>query len=382
MDKNNIHIDENIDNTISNDQLNEATSVVAGQDGGELVSQADCAEKGSECAQNAQESVECAENCDNAEQSEGDECSETAQEAQEECKESKAKKFGKAFVKELPKIGIIILSALLYATGIELFVSGNGFVTGGAWGIALMIEHVFGVPSGYMILALNIPLLILAVIFLGWKFAAYTFLFVGTQSLFSSLVGLIEIQKPILTGDSQQLLSAIVAGAIMGVGLAMCLRFGGCTGGTDIISVILQKKKLPISVPWIIFTINAIIISASYFVYGGLEAIVFSLILEFVASKVSDAILSGFTGAVRFEIVTAKGEELRDAIIHRMDKGATVISAKGGFTLEDRSVIVCIVHKRHTADFKKFLKSIDPDAFINIAKVSSVMGKGFKGDND
>lgn len=382
MDKNNIHIDENIDNTLSNDQLNEATSAVDEQEGEELVSQADCAEKGAECAQNAQESIGCAENCDNAEQSEGDECSETAQGAQEECKESKAKKFGKAFVKELPKIGIIILSALLYATGIELFVSGNGFVTGGAWGIALMIEHVFGVPSGYMILALNIPLLILAVIFLGWKFAAYTFLFVGTQSLFSSLVGLIEIQKPILTGDSQQLLSAIVAGAIMGVGLAMCLRFGGCTGGTDIISVILQKKKLPISVPWIIFTINAIIISASYFVYGGLEAIVFSLILEFVASKVSDAILSGFTGAVRFEIVTAKGEELRDAIIHRMDKGATVISAKGGFTLEDRSVIVCIVHKRHTADFKKFLKSIDPDAFINIAKVSSVMGKGFKGDND
>lgn len=384
MDKNNIHIDENIDNNVSNDRLNEATSTAGAQIDDEVASRAECAENGGECAQNVQDGVECAEDCDNIEQTERSQGAEDVADVQEgvDGKESKAKKFGKAFVKELPKIGIIILSALLYATGIELFVSDNGFVTGGAWGIALMIEHVFGVPSGYMILALNIPLLILAVIFLGWKFAAYTFLFVGTQSLFSSLVGLIGIQKPILTGDSQQLLSAIVAGAIMGVGLAMCLRFGGCTGGTDIISVILQKKKLPISVPWIIFTINAIIISASYFVYGGLEAIVFSLILEFVASKVSDAILSGFTGAVRFEIVTAKGEELRDAIIHRMDKGATVISAKGGFTLEDRSVIVCIVHKRHTADFKKFLKSIDPDAFINIAKVSSVMGKGFKGDND
>lgn len=289
---------------------------------------------------------------------------------------------GRALVKELPKATLVLLSALLYVTGVELFVADNGFVTGGIWGIALMVEHVTGFTASYIMLAINVPLLVLAVIFLGWKFTIYTFLFVGGQTLFSSLVELIEIQKPLFTGDAQQLLSALVAGLIMGTGLAICLRFGGCTGGTDIISVILQKKKLPVSVPWIIFTINSIVIVSSIFVYHKLEAIVYSIILEFVASKVSDSILSGITGAVRFEIVTSKGEELRDAIINRMDKGATLIGAKGGYTLEDRSVIVCIVHKRHTADFKKFLKSIDPDAFINIAKVSSVMGKGFKSDTD
>lgn len=289
---------------------------------------------------------------------------------------------GKALTKELPKAALVLLSALLYVTGVELFVADNGFVTGGIWGIALMVEHVTGVTASYIMLAINVPLLVLAVIFLGWKFTIYTFLFVGGQTLLSSLVELIEIQKPLFSGDAQQLLSALVAGLIMGTGLAICLRFGGCTGGTDIISVILQKKKLPVSVPWIIFTINSIVIVSSIFVYHKLEAIVYSIILEFVASKVSDSILSGITGAVRFEIVTSKGEELRDAIINRMDKGATLIGAKGGYTLEDRSVIVCIVHKRHTADFKKFLKSIDPDAFINIAKVSSVMGKGFKSDTD
>lgn len=290
-------------------------------------------------------------------------------------------RFGKALLRELPKIGIIIVSAMLYAGGIELFVADNGFVTGGAWGISLMLEHAFGIPSNYMILGINIPLLVIAGFILGWKFSAYTFLFVGTQSVFSSLIRLVDIQKPLLTGDSQQLLSAIVAGAIMGVGLAMCLRVGGCTGGTDILSVILQKKKLPVSVPWVIFAINAIIISASFFVYGGLEAIVFSLILEFVASKVSDAILGGITGATRFEIVTNKGDEVRAAITERMDKGATLMEAKGGYTLENKSVIVCIVHKRHAADLKKCLREVDPDAFINIAKVSSVMGKGFKGEN-
>lgn len=293
------------------------------------------------------------------------------------------KKYGKAFAKkELPNGLCVLLSALLYVVGVELFVADNGFVTGGVWGIALMIEHVTGVTASYIMFALNIPLLILSVIFLGWKFTIYTFVFIGGQTLFSNLIDLFEISKPLFTGDAQQLLSAIVAGAIMGVGLAICLRFGGCTGGTDIVSVILQKKKLPVSVPWIIFSINSVIIASSYFVFGKLESIAYSIILEFVASKVCDSILSGSKGAVRFEIITDKGEELRDAIINKMDRGATIIEAKGGYTMDNKSIIICIVHKRRTADFKKFLTGVDPNAFINIAKVSSVMGKGFRSDND
>lgn len=293
------------------------------------------------------------------------------------------KKFGKAFAKnELPRCFFVILSALLYVVGVELFVADNGFVTGGVWGIALMIEQVTGWTASYLMFAINIPLLVLAVIFLGWRFTLYTFLFIGGQTLFSNLIDLFEISKPLFSGDAQQLLSAIVAGAIMGVGLAMCLRFGGCTGGTDIVSVILQKKKLHVSVPWIIFAINSTIIACSFFVYHKLEAIAYSIILEFVASKVSDSILSGSKGAVRFEIITDKGEELREAIINRMDRGATLIEAKGGYTGNSKAIIICIVQKRRTADFKKFLTTVDPDAFINIAKVSSVMGKGFRSDND
>lgn len=287
----------------------------------------------------------------------------------------------KAVLNELQKICIIIISALIYATGIELFVSGNGFVTGGVWGIALMIEEVTGIPNGYMILALNVPLLILAVVFLGWRFTGLTFLFVGVQSLFSTLLSYLDLPTPLFSGEDT-LLAAIVAGVAMGVGLALCLRYGGCTGGTDILSVILQKKKIPVSVPWIIFSINAIIICCSYFVYGELKAIVLSIILEFAASKVSDTILSGITGAVRFEIITSKGEELREAIINKLDRGATIIDSRGGYTGDKNTVIVCIVHKRHTADFKKFLKENDPDAFINIAKVNSVLGKGFRSYSD
>lgn len=326
---------------------------------------------------------ECVDDKSQCEQAVLDESTDKKACFKEKLSKQNLKKHGKLFAKnELPRCFFVLLSALLYVVGVELFVADNGFITGGIWGIALMIEQVTGWTASYLMFAINIPLLILAVIILGWRFTLYTFLFIGGQTLFSALIGLIEISKPLFSGDAQQLLSAFVAGAIMGVGLAMCLRFGGCTGGTDIISVILQKKKLHISVPWIIFTINSIIIACSFFVYHKLEAIVYSIILEFVASKVSDSILSGSKGAVRFEIITNKGEELRDAIINRMDRGATLIEAKGGYTLDDKSIIICIVHKRRTADFKKFLTTIDPEAFINIAKVSSVMGKGFRADND
>lgn len=271
------------------------------------------------------------------------------------------------------KLLLIAAGSLLYVAGIELFVEDNGFITGGVWGIALMIEHLFGVQSGYIVLAINVPLLILSIVFLGWRFTAYTFLFVGLQSLVSVLAGKFNIPK--FSDDS--FLAAIAAGVIMGTAQAMCLKVGGCTGGTDIVSVILQKKKLQIHVPWVIFIVNASIICVSYFVYGGLKAIILSLILEFVASKVSDTILSGISGAIRFEIVTSKGAEVQDAIVNKLGRGATVIDARGGYTNQSNTVIVCLIHKRQVSSFKKTLRQADPEAFAYVSPVSSVIGKGF-----
>lgn len=275
------------------------------------------------------------------------------------------------------KVGLkalaIVLGAFIYTAGIKIFVTNNGFITGGVWGIALMLEHVFGIPNGYMILALNVPLLILSVIFLGWKFTAYTFLFIGVQSGLSLLSSLFNI--PSFTDD--RLLAAVAGSVFMGAGQALCLKVGGCTGGTDIASIILQRKKIPLNVPWVIFMINAVIISAAYFVYGGLSAVILSLILEFLASKVSDTILSGFSAAIRFEIVTSKGEEIQNAIINKLGSGATVIEARGGYTNDKNYVIICLIHRRQLTAFKRLLKEADPTAFAYISSVSSVLGKGF-----
>lgn len=267
----------------------------------------------------------------------------------------------------------IILGAILYTVGIRVFVTDNGFISGGVWGIALMIEHLTGIPNGYMILAFNAPLLVLSVIFLGWRFTAYTFLFIGVQSGLSLLTTYVKI--PSFTDDP--LLAAVAGSVFMGAGQAMCLKVGGCTGGTDIASIILQRKKIPLNAPWVIFMINAVIISAAYFVYGGLSAVILSLILEFLASKVSDTILSGFSAAIRFEIVTSKGDEIQNAIINKLGSGATVIEARGGYTNDKNYVIVCLIHRRQVSAFKRLLKDVDPSAFAYISSVSSVLGKGF-----
>lgn len=284
--------------------------------------------------------------------------------------------------KVIIKICAILAGAVLYTVGIEMFVDGQGFISGGVWGIALIIQEVTSIPAKYMILALNFPLLVASIIFLGWKFTAYTFLFIGSQTLCASAFSWFNIPR---FQSDDTLLAAIAAGVMMGVGLALCLKVGGSTGGTDIISVIVQKKASSINVSWVIFIINATIVGASFFAFGGIEgkglnAVILSLILEFVASKVADVILGGFSSAIRFEIVTTRGAELQDAIIHKLDRGATILDARGGYTNNPNTLIICLIHKRQISAFNKVLHDIDPNAFAYISTVSSVHGKGFSDD--
>lgn len=281
--------------------------------------------------------------------------------------------------KVLIKIAVIVLGALLYTMGVKAFVSPNGFVTGGVWGIALMIEHLTTFPSGIMVFILNVPLLVISVIFLGWRFTIYTLLFVGVQSGISTLMSYIDI-LPTFTEDA--FLAAIAGGVIMGAGLAFCLKVGGSTGGTDIISVIIQRRNTSINIPWIIFIVNVVIIAVSFFVYGGLKPVILSIILEFVISKISDLILNGFSSAIRFEIVTSYGKEMQDAIVNKLGRGATVIEARGAYTNDPKTVLVCLIHKRQISAFNKMLLSVDPHAFAYISAVSSVRGKGFSNEID
>lgn len=271
------------------------------------------------------------------------------------------------------KICAILASSLLYAIGIDVFISGNNYIPGGVWGIGIMLSEIIPISSSYLVVFLNIPLLILSIVFLGWKFTGYTFLFVGAQAGFSTLIELINI--PSYTENA--LLATIAAAVIMGVGQACCLKVGGCTGGTDIVSVIIQKKKIPLNVPYVIFIVNAIIIAVAFFVYGGITTVILSLLLEFLASKVSDTLLSGLSSAVRFEIVTSKGETVQHAIVNKLGSGATIVEAKGGYTNEPRQVLICLIHKRQMSTFKRILKEVDPDAFAYISIVTSVLGKGF-----
>lgn len=271
------------------------------------------------------------------------------------------------------KICAILASSLLYAIGIDVFISGNNYIPGGVWGIGIMLSEIIPISSSYLVVFLNIPLLILSIVFLGWKFTGYTFLFVGAQAGFSTLIELINI--PSYTENA--LLATIAAAVIMGVGQACCLKVGGCTGGTDIVSVIIQKKKIPLNVPYVIFIVNAIIIAVAFFVYGGITTVILSLLLEFLASKVSDTLLSGLSSAVRFEIVTSKGEAVQHAIVNKLGSGATIVEAKGGYTNEPRQVLICLIHKRQMSTFKRILKEVDPDAFAYISIVTSVLGKGF-----
>jgi uncharacterized membrane-anchored protein YitT (DUF2179 family) len=277
---------------------------------------------------------------------------------------------------------LIIFGAALHSLGTYVFVRPNGFLTGGVSGIAILVVELTGLSwlQGVTFLALNIPMMILSVLFLGKKFTAKTIWFVLLESGFLLLYAAVGLKQYTF---STPMLAAIAGGVCMGAGQGTCLRMGSSTGGTDIIGLIVRKKHPQIHISWYLFIINGIVISTSFFVYeDGMQSVLLSIILEFVIAKISDLIISGAAGAVRFEIITTKGDAVREAILHRINRGATIFEARGAYSNEEKSVIVCLVHKRQVAEFKKMLKEVDPDAFAYHYNATEVMGKGFSDNNN
>ncbi len=282
----------------------------------------------------------------------------------------------------------VILAALggiIQAISVYEFIKPNMLVTGGTLGIAIMVETLTGFSQGAFFLVANLPLVLLSFFKLGKKFTILTLVYIVVQGGVSMLLP--AVGMPIWTELQAQedFVIVIIAGVVYGVGLAFALMSGGSTGGVDILGVMYQRKHGAVDISWVLFAINTAIILSSglfYIPVNGSESImtaILSTIMTFVISMVSDTMLNGMSSAIRFEIVTTKGEEVKAAILQRLHRGATEMTAKGAYTGAEKTVLICVIHKRQISEFKKLLRDVDPKAFAFISTTNEVMGKGFVG---
>jgi uncharacterized membrane-anchored protein YitT (DUF2179 family) len=286
-------------------------------------------------------------------------------------------KYGKELLRSwLP----ITLGTAIYAFGLHYFIIPNELMEGGLTGIALLFNYSLDFPVSVTTLVLNAPLF-----FLGWKTIGKTAMIhtvFGTLML-AFFLRLMEIAihrnwvVP-FQADNDFFLATLYAGVTLGSGLGIVFRFGGTTGGTDIVARLLNKTK-GWSMGQIILVIDVLVIGSSL-LYIPKEKVLYTLVAVFVASKTIDFITEGSYAAIAFTIMSDKGEELAQAITREMDRGVTLFLAKGAYSQADKKVVYSVVSRQETRKLRMIVKEVDPRAFIIMSDVHDVLGEGFRGN--
>lgn len=273
----------------------------------------------------------------------------------------------------------IAFGTAIYAFGLHYFVIPNELMEGGVTGISLLLKYALGFPVSLTTLILNIPLFILGWKKIGKSAMINTVLGAVALSLFLRLMEIAIGREWIVPFHSQSdfFLATLYAGVTIGIGLGIVFRFGGTTGGTDIIASLLSKTK-GWSIGQVILAVDVLVIGTSL-LYIPKEKVLYTLVAVFVASRMIDFITEGAYSAKAFTIMSDKGEQLARTITREMDRGVTLFTAKGAYSNTDKIVVYSVVARQETRKLKSIVKEIDPNAFIVISDVHDVLGEGFKG---
>lgn len=285
---------------------------------------------------------------------------------------------------------LITLGVVSYAVGWAIFLLPNNLIGGGVSGFASILFYATGIPMGITYFVINVILLIIGTKILGTGFGGKTIYAIIMTSL------MLAVMPGIIPADfihefavsNGKLLCTILGGVVAGIGIGVSISQGGSTGGTDIVALLWCKFR-PASPGRVILIIDVVIILSSLlfpsFTDSGellsfsekLAVVVYGLVQVTVSGYAVDLYLSGSKQSVQAFIFTKKAEEMADAIAFDMKRGVSMITAKGWYTKEDRNVLMVVTRKTDLNLLLRYVKSIDPDAFLSVSSVMGVYGQGF-----
>lgn len=286
---------------------------------------------------------------------------------------------------------LITLGLTLYALGWALFLTPNKMLGGGVTGFSALLEYVTNgaIPLSVTYFVMNVLLLIIGTRILGTGFGAKTIYAIVMTSIMLELTqNLIPEEFTKYFSAQGEIVCALLGGIMAGVGIGLSMSQGGSTGGTDIIALIWCKFK-PASPGKIILIIDVMIILSSLFLpikgVGGellepapkVALVIFGLMQVAVCGYAIDLYISGSKQSVQVFIFTKDVEKMADAIAFDMKRGVTVLPAKGWYSKEDKQVIMVVTRKSDLTLLLRYVKSIDPEAFLSVSSVMGVYGQGF-----
>lgn len=267
--------------------------------------------------------------------------------------------------------------AAIYAFGFYYFIENNGISPGGITGIAAIGHFLFGVPTGFLYLLLNLPILVVGFLKIGGRFIIRTSV---TTLLISFFMQTVPALLPAFSGD--RLLAAVFGGCTCGFGMAVVMLRGATTGGIDIIAKLLRRRWPYLSMGRLILIMDGLIAVLAAVCYRNVQTLLYTAISLFTSSRVIDAILYGGDKGRLLLIVTAKQEEISHAILQRVHRGVTVLPAVGAYSGCERAVLLCALREPEVARAVAAVRELDQTAFTVITVTGGILGVGFEQNKD
>ena len=277
----------------------------------------------------------------------------------------------KRILTEVRQLVVITVGAVVAAIGLELFLVPNNILDGGVIGLSIIASKLFNVPMSLFIVLFNLPFL-----FIGWRK-------MGLRLTLNVLYGVL-----VLSGVSTYLhhfeaatddlfMATIIGAVILGAGVGLCIRSGGALDGTEILAIIISKKR-PVSVGQLIMIMNLFIFALAALLVFSWETAMYSIITYFLAFKTIDIVVEGMEELKSVMIISDKPDEIAQDLLKELGRGATFIYGEGAYSREPKKILYMICSRLELSNMRTIVNNIDPNAVIAIENIADVSGSNFR----
>ena len=275
---------------------------------------------------------------------------------------------------QIRSYSIIALGSLIFALAFDMFYIPNDIALGGATGLAQVINSVVPVlPVGMISLIINVPLFIA-----GWKALGFRLLATSLFSMAISSVAIDLFNVWIPFTPMNQMLACLCGGALLGVGLGMVLSQGATTGGTDVVARLLKLKFPWLPMGKLVLIPDVCVLAAAAITFGQLETALYGGVALFVTTKVIDTVLYGMDSSKVAYVISDKWQDIAHTLLVEQDRGVTVLQGMGGYTGEEKKVLLVAFKQKEIVEIKRVVHEIDEAAFFIVCDAHEVLGEGFR----
>jgi uncharacterized membrane-anchored protein YitT (DUF2179 family) len=276
----------------------------------------------------------------------------------------------KRVIKEITQLVTITIGAIIAAFGLDMFLVPNAILDGGVIGLSIIAAELTNISMSIYLIVFNLPFLYIGYKRMGLKFTLRTLYGV---IILSGATAYLHHFDPV-TDDL--FLATIIGAVILGTGVGLVIRAGGALDGTEIIAILVSKKRT-VSVGQIVMVMNVFIFVLAALLVFSWETAMYSIITYFIAFKMIDVVVEGMEELKSVTIISDVPEEIAEALLKQLGRGMTYIHGQGVFSNEPKKIIYTIVSRIELSTLRSVVDDIDPNALVAIENIADVSGSNF-----